>query len=397
MVELINVSVEAITTVDLEFQRIDTLEADWKERLFAVQGHRGSGKTTLLLQYLRINANIKTSIYISLDNFYFQNRSLFETVKDLQLQGYNLFVLDEVHTYPNWSIEIKSLYDTYKNIKIIFTGSSALEIYKSAADLSRRAMDYTLPILSLREFIVFETGMALSSYSLENILSDHSSIALALNKKIGSPIKYFKKYLEAGCYPFYKESENGYPLKLMRTISLVLETDIAAVTNIPYNSIYKMKKLLAIIAQTVPFKPNITQLAAKIEAKRETTLLYLEYLERAGIIHLLSTAGKTKGPLTKPDKIYLENTNISFALSIEPPNLGNLRETFFLSQVSRGNDIKASAVSDFLVNNKLTFEIGGKNKNGRQVKPVKNSYLVKDDLLSGIGNEIPLWLFGFLY
>ncbi len=397
MNELINASVEAISSVDMTFQRIATLKADWKERLIAVQGHRGSGKTTLLLQYLRQNADISKSIYISLDNFYFQNRSVFETVKDLQLQGYNLFVLDEVHKYPNWSIEIKSLYDSYKNIKIIFTGSSALEIYKSQADLSRRAMDYTLPILSLREYVVFETGIELPPYTLENILIDHTAIALSLNKKIGSPIKYFKKYLEAGCYPFYKESESGYPLKLMRTISLVLETDIAAVTNIPYNSIYKMKKLLAFIAQSVPFKPNISQLAEKIEAKRETTLLYLEYLQRAGIINLLSTAGKTMGPMTKPDKIYLENTNISFALSLESPNVGNLRETFFLSQIARGNDVKASPVSDFYVNSKYTFEIGGKNKNAKQVKAVKNSYLVKDDLLSGSRNEIPLWLFGFLY
>jgi predicted AAA+ superfamily ATPase len=209
-------------------------------------------KTTLLLQYLKQLNEPEKSIYISMDHFYFQKESMYETVKSLYQQGYRYFVLDEVHKYLNWSIELKSLYDTYRELKIIFTGSSALEIYKSNADLSRRAVDFQLPVLSLREFIAMETGKVLEPLSIEELLANHTSIALAINKKIGSPLKYFKNYLQYGCYPFFVEGKNQYPTKLMRTTNLVLEVDIAAVTNIPFNSIYKMKRLLAFISQSVP-------------------------------------------------------------------------------------------------------------------------------------------------
>lgn len=397
MKELILESVNAIENVTDTFSRMGVLQADWNERLIAVQGQRGSGKTTLVLQYLKQLNEPEKSIYISMDHFYFQKESMYETVKSLYQQGYRYFVLDEVHKYLNWSIELKSLYDTYRELKIIFTGSSALEIYKSNADLSRRAVDFQLPVLSLREFIAMETGKVLEPLSIQGLLANHTSIALAINKKIGSPLKYFKNYLQYGCYPFFVEGKNQYPTKLMRTTNLVLEVDIAAVTNIPFNSIYKMKRLLAFISQSVPFKPNITQLAEKIEAKRETTLQYLIYLQRAGIVRLLSTPGKSLGPLSKPDKIYLDNPNLAFALSSGEPNQGNVRETFFISQVSSAHKVSASTSGDFVVDQKYTFEVGGKNKQSAQIKKVKNSFVVKDDLLTGSGQEIPLWLFGFLY
>lgn len=397
MKELILESVNAIQNVTDTFSRINVLRADWNERLIAVQGHRGSGKTTLLLQYLKQLNKPDKSIYISMDHFYFQQESMYETVKALYQQGYRYFVLDEVHKYLNWSIELKSLYDTYRELRIIFTGSSALEIYKSNADLSRRAVDFQLPVMSLREFIIMETGKKLDPITLDALLTNHTSLAMSINKKIGSPLKYFKNYLQYGCYPFFNEGTNQYPAKLMRTTNLVLEVDIAAVTNIPYNSINKMKRLLAFISQSVPFKPNITQLAEKIESKRETTLQYLIYLQRAGVVRLLSAPGKSLGPLSKPDKIYLDNPNLAYALSYGEPNQGNVRETFFISQVSARHQLAASTSGDFIVDQKYTFEIGGKNKQSAQIKHVKNSFVVKDDLLAGSGQDIPLWLFGFLY
>jgi hypothetical protein len=397
MNELIRESNTAIASAPIANTRLDVLNASWENRLIAVQGHRGSGKTTALLQYLQQQPDQSACIYISLDHFYFQKQSLYETVRGLFQEGYTLFVLDEVHKYLNWSIEIKSLYDSYKKIRIIFTGSSALQIYKSNADLSRRAVDYHLPVLSLREFIQLETGLKLQAISLETLLKDHVELSFSFSKKIGSPLKYFKQYMEYGCYPFYLESKTAYRSKLMRTTNLVLETDVAAVTNMPYHSIYKMKKLLAFIAQSVPFKPNITKLAESIEAKRETTMLYLEQLQRAGIIRMLSVSGKTMGPLTKPDKIYLDNPNLASALAFGDVNTGNNREAFFLSHLSKDHLVQASPVSDFVVNEKYTFEIGGKNKQSKQVRGVTKSYVVKDDLLTGAGNEIPLWLFGMLY
>jgi|694.fasta_scaffold36567_3 predicted AAA+ superfamily ATPase len=397
MNELIRESNTAIASAPIANTRLDVLNASWENRLIAVQGHRGSGKTTALLQYLQQQPDQSACIYISLDHFYFQKQSLYETVRGLFQEGYTLFVLDEVHKYLNWSIEIKSLYDSYKKIRIIFTGSSALQIYKSNADLSRRAVDYHLPVLSLREFIQLETGLKLQAISLETLLKDHVELSFSFSKKIGSPLKYFKQYMEYGCYPFYLESKTAYRSKLMRTTNLVLETDVAAVTNMPYHSIYKMKKLLAFIAQSVPFKPNITKLAESIEAKRETTMLYLEQLQRAGIIRMLSVSGKTMGPLTKPDKIYLDNPNLASALAFGDVNTGNNREAFFLSHLSKDHLVQASPVSDFVVNEKYTFEIGGKNKHSKQVRGVTKSYVVKDDLLTGAGNEIPLWLFGMLY
>jgi hypothetical protein len=397
MNELIRESNTAIASAPIANTRLDVLNASWENRLIAVQGHRGSGKTTALLQYLQQQPDQSACIYISLDHFYFQKQSLYETVRGLFQEGYTLFVLDEVHKYLNWSIEIKSLYDSYKKIRIIFTGSSALQIYKSNADLSRRAVDYHLPVLSLREFIQLETGLKLQAISLETLLKDHVELSFSFSKKIGSPLKYFKQYMEYGCYPFYLESKTAYRSKLMRTTNLVLETDVAAVTNMPYHSIYKMKKLLAFIAQSVPFKPNITKLAESIEAKRETTMLYLEQLQRAGIIRMLSVSGKTMGPLTKPDKIYLDNPNLASALAFGDVNTGSNREAFFLSHLSKDHLVQASPVSDFVVNEKYTFEIGGKNKQSKQVRGVTKSYVVKDDLLTGAGNEIPLWLFGMLY
>lgn len=397
MEELFDVSERRIAKSAGTFTRVDIPGIDWSDRLIAVKGARGTGKTTMLLQYLHQHVPKEKRLYISLDHLYFQSNTLYDTGKRASQEGVRTMVIDEVHKYPNWSVEIKNLYDFYDELQIIFTGSSALEIFRGQGDLSRRAVLYNLPVMSFREFLALDQRINIQPISLDDLLKEHTSIAEELNRKIDLPLKQFRRYLSLGCYPYYRENEGNYHTRLMQTVNLVLETDIAAVTNIPYNSVYKLKKLLAFIADSVPFKPNIVTLSEKIATNRATTVLYLDYLRKARTIHLLNAAGKNLGPMSKPDKIYLDNPNMGYAFTFEKPDTGNLRETFFLSQVYYQHEVNSSESGDFFVNNKYTFEVGGKNKKGRQVKNVKNSYVVADDALIGRGKHIPLWLFGFLY
>lgn len=398
MEELTEISEKLIAAAgENPFSRTDIPVIDWSDRLIALKGARGTGKTTLLLQYIHKHVKSDQRLYISLDHLYFQSNTLYATGKNAVNNGIRTLIIDEVHKYPNWSVEIKNLYDFHKELQIIFTGSSALEIFKAQADLSRRAVMYTLPVMSFREFLLLDKRISIEPVKLETLLTRHTALATELSKTIGAPIKEFKRYLKLGCYPFYRENESNFHARLMQTINLVLETDIAAITNIPYNSIYKLKKLLAFIADSVPFKPNISSLSEKIEAKRDTTLLYLDYLRKARTIHLLAASGKSMGPMSKPEKIYLDNPNLCYSLTLDNPDTGNLRETFFLSQLSYKHKITAAATGDFVIDGKYTFEIGGRSKTGKQVKNVKNSFVVADDAVIGHGKHIPLWLFGLLY
>jgi len=397
MDELLEISTKLIQSVSREFSRDQLVARGWPERLLAIQGYRGTGKTTLILQHLNELSKSQKVAYLSLDHFYFQNRPFYEVVKELHQLGYRTVALDEVHKYPDWSRQIKSLYDTYKNLKIIFSGSSILEIYRSSADLSRRAVGKTMPVLSLREYIEMKEKMVLPVLELDEILMDHQKEAIRIHNMIKNPLLYFREYLRSGAYPVFLEGNEHYQEKLMRTAMLVIDTDIIAVTNMPFQSVQKLKKLLAFIAQAVPYKPNISEMAAFIEAKRDTVLVYLDLLQRAGLIRMVSLSGKTMGPMSKPEKIFLDNSNLCFALGFSEPNIGSLRETFILSQLSYGYRVQASPVADFIVNERYTLEIGGKNKNKKQIKGVKNSWVVADDLEVGNSHSVPLWLFGFLY
>jgi uncharacterized protein len=395
--DLLEISDALIYEAKLDFRREHLINPAWTERLISIQGYRGTGKTTLILQHLNFLKEPEKNIYLSLDHFYFQSCSLYETVRDFYNKGFRLFVIDEVHKYPNWSIEIKSLYDSYPRLKMIFSGSSILEIYNSAADLSRRAVSYNLPVLSLREYIELREGMRLKTFSLAELLSDHKNIATQLQSQLGSPLKYFQEYMQFGCYPIFVQGSQHYNEKVMRAALLVLEMDVVSVTKIPFQSVQKLKKLLAFIAQAVPFKPNITELAQVIDAKRDTVMIYLDYLRRAGLLRLVPASGRNMGALGKPEKIYLDNPNLAYALSFQQPNIGTQRETFFLSQVSYKHNVNVSPVGDFLVDDTFTFEIGGKNKTRAQIKKISDAFVVNDDVVIGNNNFIPLWLFGFLY
>ena len=397
METLIRNYIRLIDSIPVNFQRYLYNTIDWQDRLIGITGARGTGKTTLLLQYIKNNFTDRTrAIYVSLDNIWFAKNSLTDLVEYFYTHGGTHLFLDEVHRYPNWSIEIKNIYDSYPEIHIIFTGSSILEIYKSNADLSRRAIHYHLQGLSLREYLKFEHDIDLPPLSLSDILNNHLNIASEITSKI-KILPLFEEYLKQGYYPFYKENSKNYLLRLQNMINTILDYDLPAVENIEYTTLLKIKKMLMVISSLVPFTPNMTSLSAEIETNRTSSIKYLSFLEKAKLIKMLPSSKKGMNSLNKPEKIYLDNTNLLYALTTSNINDGNKRETFFANQVAMNHTLTIPPKGDFLVDNIYTFEIGGKNKNYDQIKDIPDSYVVFDNAETGFGNKIPLWLFGMQY
>jgi predicted AAA+ superfamily ATPase len=397
MEKLFELFISNLNKMQFTFQRYLLKEIDWNNRLIAIKGARGVGKTTLIYQYIKNNFEINESVlYVSLDNIYFAGNTLWELTDRFAKNGGKYLFLDEVHKYQNWAIEIKNIYDNYPELKIIFTGSSVLNIYHGFADLSRRAVSYTLHGLSFREYLEFEKNIIFSDCSLEDILSNHLIVSMDISSKI-KPILDFKNYLKYGFYPYFRENKESYFNKLSNVINVVLENDLPSVNPIEYRNIYKLKKLLYIISNSVPFRVNISKLSESVDVSRNTIIQFLEYLNKAQIINYLNSASKGYGYLSKPEKIFLNNTNIIYALSQENANIGNLRETFFMNQLSVKHQVNFSIESDFLIDNCFTFEIGGQNKSTEQIKNLENAYIAKDNIENGYKNIIPLWLFGFLY
>lgn len=387
---------QKITQLSLVFQRYLVNEIDLKNRLIAVKGARGSGKTTLLLQIAKQKFDLNKTLYVSLDHIYFFEKKLYYLAKEFSDNGGTHLLLDEVHKYPNWSREIKLIYDNFPSLNVIFTSSSMLEIYKAESDLSRRAVSYTLKELSFREFIALETGLELKKQSFENILENHNQIATDLLKKI-KPLPLFSKYLKMGVYPYFKENEENYNQKLLNTINLIIEIDINAVEDLNYETLVKLKKLLISVASSAPFTPNITKLSEKVGVSRNTLIQAIKILDRAGLVNELYKDTTGIGVLTKPEKLFLNNTNLMYVLAKENINIGNVRETFFLNQFKGIREINLSEQSDFIIDKKFTFEIGGKNKSKKQISNLENAFVAKDSIEIGFGNNIPVWLFGFMY
>jgi uncharacterized protein len=397
MKELRETFISSIDKVSLDFQRYLIDEIPWLDRMIAVKGARGTGKTTMLLQYIKQNIPINDEvIYVSLDDLYFSENRLVNFASDFVKSGGKFLFLDEVHKYPTWSRELKNIYDNHTDLKIIVTASSALELYKGDADLSRRLLSFDLHGLSFREFIEFTLGIRFDILSLKDILKDHLDIAREINKKI-KPIAEFNKYLKYGYYPYFKENIETYPMKLANTMNVVLENDLPIIEGIEYFNVTKLKKLLYIIARSVPFKPNITKLAEALELSRQTVIQYMNYLQKAHIVNLLHSDPNNVGYLTKPEKIYLNNTNIIHALMPKNFETGTVRESFFYNQLNVRHKIIMAKKADFVVDDNLTFEIGGKNKSQDQIKGTKNAFIAADNIEYGFKNMIPLWMFGFLY
>ena len=397
MESLITTSDRLVQHTSTDFIRYLYNNVAWNNRLVGITGAKGTGKSTLLLQHIKLNFPDRSkALYASLDNIWFTNHSLSELVEDFyNLGGTHLF-LDEVHTYQTWAIEIKNIYDSYPTLHIVFTGSSMLEIFNASIDFSRRVVVYELKGLSFREFLKFEHGLELPVFALSHILLNHRTIASEITSII-KILPELKKYLEYGYYPYYKENIATYPIQVEQSIHKTLNVDLPAIENIEYATIMKIKKLLGIIAEMVPFTPNITNLSAAIEIGRHTLVRYLYLLDKAGVIQCITEQKSTIQTLAKPQKVYLENTNIIHSLAFQNINTGNVRETFFANQLRTKHKVNTAINGDFTIDGIIVFEIGGKNKTNSQIKNIDNAYIAADDIETGFANKIPLWLFGFLY
>ena len=394
---LLEQSERLISNINLNFKRylFDTIQ--WDSRLIGIKGARGTGKTTLLLQWIKEqNLPTEKAAYFSLDDLYFLEHSLKETVTQFYKNGGSVLVLDEVHKYKNWSIEIKNIYDFFPELKIIFTGSSIIDISRQEGDLSRRALMYELPGLSYREYLSMLGIINLPVIGLEELLFNSAEI----KKKIPHtfrPLEHFNNYLNYGYYPFGIVDSSSIHQRINQLIRTIVEVDMAELKDFDIRNAKKLLQLVYVIAQQVPFKPNISSLAIKTNIHRNSLNNYLYYLEQAKILSLLFPAGNSTAVLQKPEKIFLNNTTLLAALAEQKPNIGTVRETFFLSQLQTLHKVQLPKQGDFYVNNTYTFEVGGKGKGQKQLESLENAWVVKDDIEFPMQKTIPLWMFGLLY
>jgi uncharacterized protein len=398
MEQLFQFSSSMVNAVHVDFKRYNRKIINWQNRLIIIVGARGIGKTTLMLQYIKENLinNPDDFLYASLDDLYFSKNSLVDFAGEFVKRGGKHLFLDEVHKYKNWSQEIKSSYDYYPELKIVVTGSSALDIYKGKADLSRRAILYKMNGLSFREYIELKHGINFPVLPLDVILENPSEPIRAILREI-KPIKLFEEYIQWGYYPFFSEGLQDYITRIKQIVNHVLDVDLPSVENIDFTAVHHLRKLLAVLSEMVPFKPNIVKLSKQIGISRETLMRYLYLLERADLLLLLQSGTKGISKMNKPEKVYLNNTNLFNALSKRPANAGSIRETFFYNQLRVGHNVLYAPSGDFIVDDKYTFEIGGRNKQQKQIKGIKKAYIAADNIEYSQQNRIPLWLFGFLY
>lgn len=362
----------------------------WTDRMIAIVGARGVGKTTMMLQRIKLHHNISDTLYVTADDMYFADHKLLDLAEQFVKMGGKYLFIDEIHRYANWSKELKLIYDYLPHLQVVFTGSSMLDIYRGSDDLSRRVQLYTLHGMSFREYLNLRYYLQLQPLSLDDVL--HHNVAF---DGVDYPLAAFKDYLNNGYYPFSREV-GLYHERLRQIVQLILDVDIPQFANMNAATSQKLKQLLAIIAKSVPFKPNYSKIAAIMGVSRDVLPDYILYMERAGLVNRLFTATTGIRELGKVAKIYLNNTNLAYALGGSNTDIGNIRETFFFNQLSVKADVRESPVSDFLVDG-FTFEIGGRKKGGKQIADTDNAYIVKDDIEFGFANTIPLHHFGMLY
>lgn len=382
--------------VNQDFTRFLMGKINWKQRMFGIRGLRGTGKTTMLLQHLKFNLGEK-GLYVSADHPWFYDHSLFDLADIYDKEGGKVLLIDEIHKYPNWSNELKNIYDGCPSLQVIFTASSALEIQRGEADLSRRVITYELPGLSFREYLGLTRKIDIDAYPLSDILHNPKDIIHQLPSKL-KILPLFREYLKLGYFPFsVAEQEGDFLIKLGQIINTVLESDLASIEAYSAGNVVQIKRLLGVVAESVPFTPNISALAGKMKMGRDTVNLYLLHLERARLLNLLHQHAKGVALLQKPDKVYLENTNLSYALK-DQPDKGSIRETYLLNQLrNAGHAVALAGAGDFLIDKKWTIEVGGKAKGDEQIRKVKHAFLALDDMEEAYLNRIPLWLFGLLY
>lgn len=394
---ILNFQDTLLQSITNDFRRSLHGKINWNQRMIAIKGPRGAGKTTLLLQRLKydLGDGAGKALYITADHTWFYNHTLLDTAMDWYQQGGEVLLIDEVHKYPNWSRELKNIYDGIPQLRVVFSASSALDIYRGEADLSRRVISYSLPGLSFREYLAFAGAATIPAVSWVDIRDRHREITQEIVSAI-RPLPLFNSYLQRGYLPIFTEGENEYLPKLAQIINAVVDTDLAYIASYNAGTAVKVKKLLGVVAESAPFKPNISALSNKLDLSRDRVLEYIYQLRDARLLNVLSAAGKGVSRLQKPDKIFLENTNLSYA--IHPvPDKGNLRETFLLGQLlNAGFEVVESDRGDFLIDG-VTIEVGGKNKSAKQVRDEASYLIAADGIEIGFGAKIPLWLFGFMY
>lgn len=385
-----------IGLTETKFVRSIISEINWEARLIGIKGARGVGKTTLLLQYIKLNLmnDIHSTLYVSLDNIWFSDHKLSDLVDMFVKKGGKYLFLDEVHKYPQWSIEIKNIYDDFPELKVVFTGSSLLEILNARADLSRRAVIYTMQGLSFREYLNMQLGTDFKILKLNDLIEQHFGISQEVVGKI-KPLQHFSDYLKWGYYPFFNEQVDLFSGRLEEVINMILEVELPLLRGVDISYVKKLKQLLLIVSESAPFVPNITKLSERIGINRQTLLTYLFYMNEAHLLYSIYKDADGISLLQKPDKLFMENTNLMFTLKGAEMDLGNMRETFFANQLQYKHKVEYSDKSDFFVDRKFTFEVGGKGKG--KIENIPDAYIVADDIEFGVGNKIPMWLFGFLY
>lgn len=376
------------------YQRFLLKKMDFSDRLIGIRGARGSGKTTIMLQYAQSTAwPASKMLYLSCDHPAMVDEDLFEIAQTFYQEGGKLLILDEIHKAKNFSLALKAIYDTF-DLQVIFSGSSAIQISQMSADLSRRAVLFHLPVLSLREFIEIETGLKIAPVSLDQLLNQHQDIAFNLSQQL-RPIEYFRRYCQTGAYPFYQESISNYPLKLLETINHTIDADLPAIFNLDPTKLDKLKKILYMLCTTPPVELNKAKLSGAVQTSWPTLAKYIALMQSADLLHSIR-GGTGMRAVNRPDKLLLNNPNL-FSVLCANPNIGSLRESFFVSQLSLQHQVHYHDQGDFLIDDQRVFEIGGASKTKQQIKHNKQAWLAVDDMEVGHGNTVPLWLFGLLY
>ena len=378
-------------------------EIHWNAQLVTIMGAKGVGKSTLIKQYLKQNYRLgdRRILYCSADTVDFSMRTLVGLAEEFSIHGGELLAIDEIHKYKSgttdWSREIKEIHELYPDLKLIVSGSSLLRLREGDADLSRRAVKYTMPGLSFRESLRFYHGLEFKRWALDDILAHPYDLWQEVSSKC-KPVVLFKEYLEKGYYPFLLEGEGEYYTKIEQVVNYIIEAELPQICKVDVANVRKLQALIALICSEVPFELNANKIAAAIEIGRDTVVEYLKYLGDAKVLNLLYSDKKKIGKLSKPDKVYLENPNILYALTPTKAEIGTLRETFAISSLSESHTVEyGKAQGDFKVDGKYTFEIGGRSKGFSQIAGVENSYIFADDWDMPDGAKLPLWMLGFLY
>lgn len=392
MESLYNIFRIKLSLVPMDYFRSFHEQINWESRLICIMGQKGVGKSTMILQHIKKYNNLDETLYVTADNMYFAGHTLYELAGTFYSQGGKRLYIDEIHKYKGWSTEIKNIYDDYPTLQLVYSGSSLLALRKgNKADLSRRSIPYEMPGLSFREYLNIRNGWKLKSSQFEDVLRGDVDFPYGEHR----PLKYYKEYCRYGFYPFFQEGDAE--IRLQNAVLATVEDDIPDYADMTVTSATKLKKLMYVLAKSVPFKPSNDTLGRDLGISRNSVPDYISYLEATGMFNALREAGHSDNLLAKPEKLYLGNSNIAYSLSEDGIiDDGNMRETNFLAWTKHIYSPTSSKISDFEIKG-ITFEVGGKNKNGAQIKDVRTGYLVKDNLEYAFGNSIPIWMFGFLY